>query len=191
VCNVTPAQREIGRAIGLLDSWAPGAYAFTNFNHGPPSGAAVGAWRRLNLLSIECPRERPTYVRRSLGATFTEPAVAVRADDAPLSAWPIPNEDVVAGDPSAAAAIVSRSPDSRLLRGIWHCTPGSFRAVYSWDETIVGLRGRATVHLESGQSLELSEGVVAFVGRGQGATWTVHEPFVKAFHIDSPDPISV
>jgi uncharacterized cupin superfamily protein len=49
--------------------------------------------------------------------------------------------------------------------------------------------GRATVELDTGDTVELEPGVLAFFGRGHEATWTVHETLRKAFHADSPDPL--
>jgi uncharacterized cupin superfamily protein len=126
-----------------------------------------------------------------MSVTFTDRAVGVQAADAVLSDWPIPSEDVVAGNPQASGVVISRSPDARLLRGIWRCTPGAFAAHFTWDETLVVLEGRVTVALADGQVIELVPGVVAFFGRGVECTWTVHEPTAKGFHIDSPDPVDL
>ena len=72
---------------------------------------------------------------------------------------------------------------------VWECTPGKFTWVFSYDETLVVVEGRATVELDTGETVELAPGVMAFFGRGHDATWTVHETLRKGFHADSPDPL--
>ena len=73
--------------------------------------------------------------------------------------------------------------------GVWECTPGTFKWVFSYDETLVVVTGAASVALDTGETIELEPGVLAFFGRGHEATWTVHETLRKAFHADSPDPL--
>ena len=122
-------------------------------------------------------------------STYTDPAAATTIPDADLAAWPLPAEWVHEGSPDAAGLVISRSPDSRILRAIWQCTPGRFHWVFSYDETLVVYSGRATVELDTGEVVELAPGVMAFFGRGHESTWTVHETLRKGFHADSPDPL--
>jgi hypothetical protein len=76
-----------------------------------------------------------------------------------------------------------------VVRGVWECTPGRFRWNFTYDETVIVVKGRATVELESGETISLNPGDMAFFERGQWSTWTIHEPFRKAFHADSPEPL--
>ena len=122
-------------------------------------------------------------------STFAEPHAETTISSAELTAWPLPPEWVISGDPAPAGAVLSRSDDSRIIRGIWECTPGKFTWVFSYDETLVVVSGRATVELDTGETIELASGVLAFFGRGHDATWTVHETLRKAFHADSPEPL--
>ncbi len=113
----------------------------------------------------------------------------VRISDAALDPWPLPADWVEAGSPQASGTVLSKSADSRIVRGVWACTPGRFRWAFTYDETVVVVQGRATVVMESGQEISLEPGVMAFFGRGQTSTWTIHEDFRKAFHADSPEPL--
>jgi uncharacterized protein len=124
-----------------------------------------------------------------MSATFTDAASHVHVSDAVLSAWPLPADWILEGAPDASGAVLSRSPDSRIIRAIWRCTPGRFTWQFSYDETLVVLEGRATVALDSGETVEIGPGDMAFFGRGQGATWTIHETLLKGFHADSPEPL--
>ena len=121
--------------------------------------------------------------------TYTEPAASITIAGADLVAWPLPAEWVLEGAPDASGAVLSRSEDSRIIRGVWECTPGRFRWTFSYDETLVVVAGRATVELDSGERVELAPGTMAFFGRGHDATWTVHETLRKGFHADSPEPL--
>ena len=122
-------------------------------------------------------------------ATYAEPHAETTISSADLTSWPLPPEWVLAGDPAPAGAVLSRSDDSRIIRGVWECTPGTFRWVFGYDETLVVVAGRATVELDTGDTVELEPGVLAFFGRDHEATWTVHETLRKAFHADSPEPL--
>src|SRR5436305_318662 len=84
------------------------------------------------------------------------PAVATTVADADLASWPLPAEWVHDGTPDASGAVLSRSDDSRIVRGVWQCTPGRFHWVFSYDETLVVLSGRATVELDTGETVELA-----------------------------------
>jgi len=121
--------------------------------------------------------------------TETGPIEKANLGDVELTSWPLPAEWVEQGSPKASGTVVSRSVDSRIIRGIWSCSPGRFRWIYTYDETVVVFQGSATVVMESGEEVSLRPGDVAFFPRGQGSTWTVHENFRKAFHADSPEPL--
>jgi|ERR1700733_1760711 len=122
-------------------------------------------------------------------STYAEPAVSARVADAELIVWPLPEDSVIDGSPDARGAVLSRSDDSRIIRGMWECTPGQFKWSFSYDETLVVVSGSATVELDTGERVELSPGTMAFFGRGHESTWTVHETLRKGFHADSPDPL--
>src|SRR5690242_3637081 len=89
----------------------------------------------------------------------------------PLEPWPLPAELIVDGAPDASGAVLSQSPDARVVRGVWFCTPGRFRWECSYDETLVVLEGRATVTLSDGTDVNLEPGDLAFFERGQSVTW--------------------
>ena len=122
-------------------------------------------------------------------ATYAEPHAETTIASADLDSWPLPEEWVLEGHPSPSGTVLSRSDDSRIIRGVWECTPGKFTWSFSYDETLVVVDGRATVELDTGETVDLAPGVMAFFGRGHEATWTVHETLRKGFHADSPDPL--
>lgn len=124
-----------------------------------------------------------------MATTFTEAASKVNIGDAELADWPLPVDWVIEGSPAPSGAVLSRSPDSRIIRGVWSCTPGRFKWSFSYDETLVVLEGRATIELDTGEVFEIGPGDMAFFGRGHESTWTVHETVLKGFHADSPEPL--
>lgn len=87
-----------------------------------------------------------------------------------------------ATDPPTREHVLDVSPDGRVIRGIWEIGPGVTEDVEE-DELFVVLSGRATVELESGETLELKPGSVGVLRRGQHARWTVHETLRKVFQI--------
>jgi uncharacterized cupin superfamily protein len=112
----------------------------------------------------------------------------IHVGTAQLQSWPLPAELVLAGQHDASGCVLSKSPDVRVVRGIWDCTPGKFRWDWNYDETIVVVSGRATVEIGD-KTVELRAGDLAFFERGQQSVWTIHEPFRKGFHADSPEPM--
>ncbi len=125
-------------------------------------------------------------VLKSVAAPF---AGKLNIPSADLQSWPLPPEIVLTGAPRASGTVLSKSADGRIVRGLWDCTPGSFRWNWNYDETIVVVSGRVTVTLDDGRKVELNPGDMAFFERGQGSVWTVHEHFRKGFHADSPEPL--
>lgn len=113
----------------------------------------------------------------------------VHITNAKLDSWPLPAELILTGKPTASGSVLSKSADGCKVRGIWDCSPGSFRWDWNYDETIVVVAGRVTVALDSGRKVELAPGDLAYFERGQGSVWTIHEHFRKGFHADSPEPL--
>lgn len=74
--------------------------------------------------------------------------------------------------------------DENQFHGIWQADPG-VHANLPGQETVVILRGRATVSNEKGESIEVGPGDLVFVDEGEVATWTVHEQLRKVFVINS------
>jgi uncharacterized protein len=107
---------------------------------------------------------------------------------AQLESWPLPAHLVIDGNPDAAGCVFSKSVDGRSMRGIWACTPGTFRWTWTDDETVTVIQGRATVVMEDGRRVELGPGDMGVFERGQSSVWTIHEPFRKSFHTFAPEP---
>src|SRR3989304_3548171 len=112
-------------------------------------------------------------------SSITVPKVNIA--DAHLQFWPLPVDWVEQGNPTASGVVLSKSDDSRVVRGVWECTPGKFRWNFTYDETVIVVKGRATVELESGETISLNPGDRPFFGRGQWSTWPIIEPLRRAF----------
>lgn len=108
---------------------------------------------------------------------------------AQLEPWPLPDEAIVAGSPQAAGLVVARADGGRVLRGLWSCTPGSFRWSWDYDESLVVLAGRVRVHVDGGPVVEIGPGDYAWFERGQSSTWEIIEPVRKAFHAVAAEPL--
>jgi uncharacterized cupin superfamily protein len=108
-----------------------------------------------------------------------------------LEPWPIPADQVRAGNPTARGNVIARADDRRAITGVWECTPGSFDWDYTWDETITVLAGRVTIEEASGASRTFKAGDVVHFPLGLHATWTVHETVRKFYALLSPDPVDL
>jgi uncharacterized cupin superfamily protein len=102
-----------------------------------------------------------------------------------LEPWPLPPASILEGSPEASGAVLLRSEDEARSRGFWRCTPGRFTWAFDYDETLVVLEGRATVQFDTGDTIELTPGAMAFFERGHTSTWTVHETILKGYHADA------
>jgi uncharacterized cupin superfamily protein len=102
--------------------------------------------------------------------------------EASLDPFPVPAEWVIEGEPEGSAVILWKSADNKNCMGIWECTPGLFDWTHT-DETATITKGRVTVSLEDGRTLELSAGDVVFFPDGTTSRWHVHETVRKAFHL--------
>lgn len=103
-----------------------------------------------------------------------------------LESWPLARETITSGNPAASGLVFSKSADGTCVRGIWACTPGSFRWTWTDEEMVTIVAGRATVAMDDGRRVELTPGDMAFFEAGQSSEWTIHEPFRKSFHTRTP-----
>lgn len=102
--------------------------------------------------------------------------------DAALEEWPLAAGSIISGTPRTHGAFTARSEDNRRARGLWSCTPGSFRWEWHYDESLVVVAGRARVHIDGGPVIEIAAGDFAWFDQGQSAVWETIEPMRKAFH---------
>ena len=92
-------------------------------------------------------------------------------------------------DPLDPAQVVSGHPEVRVLAlhdsaalgvGVWQHSPGVSIDVET-DEVFVVLRGRATIDVAGGPTLEVGPGDVGLLPAGARTTWTVHETLRKIY----------
>ena len=112
----------------------------------------------------------------------------ISVDRADLEPWPLEPDSILSGQPRASGFMLSRSADRRTVRGVWACTPGEFRWVWTYDETLVVVEGEAIVELDDGV-VQLRPGDMAFFERGQSSIWRILSPLRKGFHAASADPL--
>lgn len=112
---------------------------------------------------------------------MTTSILKLSVPDAPVSPAPIPEQDIISGDPESTMAILWRSDDNKLYNGVWHCTPGVFMLTHP-GETICLVEGSATITPEGGEPVTVRPGEMLFIPEGTVARWEVHETVKKAFH---------
>lgn len=91
---------------------------------------------------------------------------------------PLPAGKVVAGRPRAGAVQVPGV--SGLAVGVWEHGAGTSTDV-EVDEVFVVLRGRATIEVEGGPTLEVGPGDLCVLEAGARTRWTVHEALRKVY----------
>lgn len=97
----------------------------------------------------------------------------VNAHEVELTPLPLEEGDILAGRPVAAARTLGEVGGAEL--GLWALTVGTVRDV-EVDELFVVLEGDATVRFETGESIELTPGVVVRLHAGERTEWEVRSP---------------
>ena len=95
-----------------------------------------------------------------------------------LAPSPINKDWILEGSPEARSAILSRSEDQTACTVMWSCTPGKFRWIYDFDETIHFLEGSVIIDDGAGPR-RLGPGDVVFFPAGTSAVWTVESAVRK------------
>lgn len=103
----------------------------------------------------------------------TRPVVFGKTD-IKLRPSPINPAWIIAGQPVARNATLSRSADQTACTIVWDCSAGKFNWNYDFDETVHFLEGSVTVEDGHGPARTLGPGDVVFFPAGSKAVWTVH-----------------
>ena len=108
------------------------------------------------------------------------PTAGTAVADLVLAHAPLPSDEVVAGSPTTAIAVLDDTGDREI--GIWEMTPGTATDTEA-DELFVVLSGRATIAFDepSLPLLEVGPGSVVRLAEGMRTTWTVTETLRKVY----------
>jgi uncharacterized cupin superfamily protein len=108
------------------------------------------------------------------------PCYVVPASTQELAPDPLDPDQVVSGNPQVSAAELLDT--EALSVGIWQHTAGVSTDV-EVDEIFVVLRGRATIDVDGGPTLQVGPGDVGVLEAGAKTTWTVHDDLRKIYII--------
>ena len=108
-----------------------------------------------------------------------------------LPDMPIEPGWVLEGRPAAQGKVLLQSADKLISSGLWSCTAGRFRWVFSWDEFVHVLEGEVTIREEGGKSYTLKAGDCAHFPRGLKTEWHVPSFVRKFFTLRTPEPLNV
>jgi uncharacterized cupin superfamily protein len=101
---------------------------------------------------------------------------------------PATSRSSTATSPSASFA---RSPSPAgspaLEAGYWRSEPATYAYAFDTDETFVVLEGAATIELDTGETVEVRTGDMAYFAAGRLSTWTITEPFRKFVVVPAGD----
>jgi uncharacterized cupin superfamily protein len=112
--------------------------------------------------------------------TELKPGTLVTAGATTVPLEPVPDEQVVAGSPSAGVVVLDER-DGREI-GVWEMTPGTATDT-EVDEVFVVLAGSATVSFVEPDlpPVELAPGSVVRLTAGMRTTWIVRETLRKVY----------
>jgi len=106
------------------------------------------------------------------------PAHMIAAATVDLTPSPLADDQVVSGNPQVSALEILT--ERALEVGVWQHTAGVSTDVEA-DEVFVVLRGRATIEVAGGPTLEVGPGDVGVLQAGDRTRWTVHEDLRKIY----------
>ena len=106
-----------------------------------------------------------------------------------LDPWPISEDDVLEGSPTASGNILWQSDNQCLLNGVWSCTSGSFQFDFTWDETIYFIEGQVEIIDQLGHSQIYNAGDYIHISKGTKTVWNVKQTLLKVFYIRSDAPV--
>ncbi len=104
---------------------------------------------------------------------------------------PIPDDQILEGEPRARMWISAQSPDLKVTQGVWECSAGKFTWHYTWDEFVFVLEGEAAVVEEGGESRTFKAGDYVHFPAGLSATWHVPDYVRKTFVLRTPEPLEL
>ena len=123
------------------------------------------------------------------GRTLT--STAIRPQAAVFQPSPIPAKWVVAGNPVAEAAEVSRTEDDGAQVFLWRVTAGTFNWTHRSDEIVTILQGEVYVTDADGTRHHLTVGDVAHFPQGAVQTWEVPKALLKSAILKHRSPSTV
>ncbi len=103
------------------------------------------------------------------------------ADDVtrlPLDHEPLPAEEVVDGDPTAAVQALGTVGGVEV--GVWEMSAGTARDT-EVDEVFVVVSGSGTVEFEDGERIRLTTGTAVRLRAGERTVWSIEEPLRKVW----------
>jgi uncharacterized cupin superfamily protein len=96
---------------------------------------------------------------------------------------PIDSSCIEEGTPLARCATFAESPDRRLSSGLWECSAGKFKVVFTLDEVVHIVEGGVAVREgDDGPIHELGPGDAAYFPLGLVTHWHVPR-YVKKFFV--------
>ena len=108
-----------------------------------------------------------------------------------LTDFPIPEEQILEGEPVARIWISEQSSDLKVTQGVWDCTAGKFSWEYGWDEFVMVPEGEATIEEEGGERHTFRAGDFVHFPLGLKTKWHVPNYIKKTFILRTPEPLEL
>jgi uncharacterized protein len=114
------------------------------------------------------------------------PGPSAKVESKPLLPFEVDPTWVLSGQPHFRASETRRSPDGRVVSGLWACDgPSTFQWRFGLDETVHLLEGRVEVSYQ-GREFVLMPGDTATFHAGTDAIWHVPQHAKKAYALHYP-----
>ncbi len=114
------------------------------------------------------------------------PIVRIPHDTAIEELLQVPEEKLLAGDPSQGISNLYSDPSAQFHSGIWEAEPATWRVNYTEHEFCHILQGRIRMTDDQGTVTEVSAGDSFVVPAGYRGTWQVLEKARKVYVMFEP-----
>ena len=114
----------------------------------------------------------------------TNPPRKVAFSKARVADDPIPEADIIRGNPRARTYVLHEGDGGAYVSGVWHCSPGTFHWNFAKDEFVYFVEGEARLRWDDGRTIAVRKGEAAYFPEGH-CIWTVSKTVKKVFVLRS------
>lgn len=125
-------------------------------------------------------------IYESIRYAVHSPESSVRAEERHLGEFQVDSRWILSGQPVFKGVETLRSPDGKVVSGLWSCEgPTTFEWYFGQDETVHLLEGKVEVEYQ-GRRFSITPGHTATFHAGTKAVWHVPAHAKKAYTLHRP-----
>jgi uncharacterized protein len=111
--------------------------------------------------------------------------ISVQARPAELPEWPLPEHEILQGEPDCRCVFTAESEDEGASAGFWSCDAGRYEFYFDYDEFVYLVEGEMTV-CQGEQRWPMRAGDTAHFPQGVTCVWEIQKRITKYFVARAP-----